>query len=116
MLLRVLEPEVMDSAAEALDYDAMDHAEVNRVFVTDFLGRHPDVRRVLDVGTGTAQIPLELSRVSPSAHVLGIDLAAHMLAIGRDNVRRAQLETRIELEYVDAKRMPFATGSFSAVI
>ena len=32
MLSRVLEPEVMDSPEEASDYDAMDHAEVNRLF------------------------------------------------------------------------------------
>ena len=38
MLTRILEPEVMDSAEEARDYDAMDHGTVNRVFVADFLG------------------------------------------------------------------------------
>ena len=32
MLQRILEPEVMDSAEEARDYDAMDHAAVNRTF------------------------------------------------------------------------------------
>ena len=34
---RILEPEVMDSAEEARDYDAMDHSEVNRRFVDDLL-------------------------------------------------------------------------------
>ena len=33
MLPRVLEPEVMDSAAEAVDYDQMDHSHVNQLFV-----------------------------------------------------------------------------------
>ncbi len=37
MLDRVLEPEVMDTVEEAVDYDAMDHAEVNRRFVDDLL-------------------------------------------------------------------------------
>src|SRR6478752_6217773 len=36
-LERVLEPEVMDSHEEAADYDAMDHREVNRVYVDDLL-------------------------------------------------------------------------------
>src|SRR5260221_76162 len=36
-LLRVLEPEIMDSATEAADYDAMDHADVNRRCVDDLL-------------------------------------------------------------------------------
>jgi ubiquinone/menaquinone biosynthesis C-methylase UbiE len=116
MLPRVLEPEVMDSAEEAEDYDAMDHAQVNRGFVADFLalwhGRGP----VLDVGTGTAQIPLELCRQAPSAEVVGVDLAEHMLRVGRENVRRAGLELRVRLERCDAKQLPFAAGSFAAVI
>ena len=37
MLQRVLETEAMDSLEEALDYNSMDHGEVNRVFVTDLL-------------------------------------------------------------------------------
>ena len=35
MLPRVLEPEVMDTAEEARDYDTMDHSEVNRRFVAE---------------------------------------------------------------------------------
>ena len=42
MLPRVLEPEVMDSPEEALDYDEMDHGEVNRQFV-DATMRRPKI-------------------------------------------------------------------------
>src|SRR5713226_7959132 len=105
MLPRVPEPEVMDSAEEARDYDAMDHAAVNRVFVADFLTRWHGRGPVLDVGAGTAQIPIELCRRDPSAEVTAIDLAEHMLQVGRDNVRRAGLENRIRLEREDAKKM-----------
>ena len=116
MLQRVLEPEVMDSAAEAHDYDAMDHSAVNRVFVADFLALKPDVGRVLDVGAGTAQIPLQLCQESLVAHVLAIDLAEHMLAVGRSNVQRAQLTKRVQLERIDAKQLPYPDAAFSAVI
>src|SRR5947209_19703589 len=116
MLSRILEPEVMNSAAEACDYDAMDHAAVNRLFVADLVavwdGRGP----VLDVGTGTAQIPLELCRRAAGVEVVGIDLAEHMLAVGRDNVRRAGLAGRVRLERCDAKHLPYEAGSFGAVI
>ena len=93
MLPRVLEPEVMDSPAEARDYDAMDHAGVNRLFAADFLaawGAGPGA--VLDVGTGTAQIPVELCRQAVRLRVTGVDLAEHMLRLGRDNVSRAGLD------------------------
>ncbi len=146
MLPRVLEPEVMDSPEEARDYDAMDHAEVNRVFVADFLRFWPGSGFVLDVGTGTAQIPIELCRqfdllrnpteieawdgfpepsVEPdgsgepshkvqqrpryrlAVRIVGVDLAEHMLALARENVRRAGLERRITLRRVDAKGLPW---------
>src|SRR5437588_12361114 len=103
MLPRVLEPEVMDSAEEACDYDAMDHTGVNRVFVADFLavwdGRNP----ILDVGTGTAQIPIELCRYHPRASVTAIDLAEEMLQVARVNVTRADLTDRILVQRQDAK-------------
>src|SRR5437870_1621127 len=113
MLPRVLEPEVMDSAKEARDYDAMDHAQVNRIFVADFLAFFATSDDfILDLGTGTAQIPLELCRRHPTARVLAIDLAEHMLKVARENVHRAGLDDRVRLEHLDAKRLPQPDGTF----
>ena len=118
---RVLEPEVMDSSDDAADYDAMDHGEVNRRFVADFLAARdaagiPAALGSLDLGTGTAQIPIELCRHDPRARVLAVDLAESMLAIGRANVARAGLQDRITLERVDAKGLPYPDRSFAAVM
>lgn len=116
MLTRILEVEAMDTVEEAHDYDTMDHQAVNRVFVMDFLavwdGRHP----VLDVGTGTAQIPIELCRQHSSVRVTALDLAEQMLRIGVSNVQQAGFAERIHLTRQDAKRLPYASGSFGAVI
>lgn len=116
MLPRVLEPEVMDTAEEARDYDAMDHSAVNRVFVADFLrvwnGRGP----ILDVGTGTALIPIEFCRQSQIGEVVAVDAAAHMLKLAEKNVRESGLENRITCVLVDAKRTTFADASFPAVM
>lgn len=116
MIPRVLEPEVMDSAEDAHDYDSMDHTEVNAVFVRDFLdawhGRGP----ILDVGTGTAQIPIETCRQSPLAEIVAVDAAAHMIALANENVRRAGLEKRIKCELVDAKELPYEDESWAAVM
>ncbi len=116
MLSRVLEPEVMDTAEEARDYDAMDHAAVNCVFVADFLAGWDGANPVLDIGAGTAQIPIELCQQSAAAQVVAVDLADHMLALGRVNVRRAGLEDRVRLERADAKQLPYTDGVFGAVI
>ncbi len=116
MLPRTLEPEVMDSAEEAHDYDTMDHSEVNRVFVADFLDFWKGTGPILDVGAGTAQIPIELCQQSETAEVVAIDLAEHMLRVGRDNVARAGFQKRIQLQLCDAKQMPFSDQFFSAII
>jgi ubiquinone/menaquinone biosynthesis C-methylase UbiE len=116
MLPRVLEPEVMDSAEEARDYNTIDHSQVNQAFVADFLAVWDGPGPILDVGTGTALIPIELCRQSPKAQVVAIDLAEHMLAVGRENVRKAGFADRIRLERQDAKHLPYATRFFAAVI
>ncbi len=121
---RVLEPEAMDTELEARDYDAMDHREVNRRFVADFQGAAadnplvgaPPAYEVLDLGTGTAQIPIELCRQDARARVVAVDLAAEMLRLARENVARSGLAGRIVLERTDAKRLPHADARFAAVI
>jgi ubiquinone/menaquinone biosynthesis C-methylase UbiE len=116
MLNRVLEPEVMDTEEEARDYDAMDHSAVNAKFVADLLAEGPLHGPLLDLGTGTAQIPIELCRRAPDAVVVAIDLADSMLALARRNVDAAGLAGRIELRKSDGKRLPFADDSFGALM
>ncbi|NQV28547.1 MAG: class I SAM-dependent methyltransferase [Rhodopirellula sp.] len=128
MLPRTLEPEVMDTAQEAADYDSMDHSSVNRLFVDDLLSAansagfserlasQSNWLRILDVGTGTAQIPIELCQRPVSVEVLAIDLAAEMLRLADRNVRGAGFQDRILLQHVDAKELPFDDGEFDWVI
>jgi ubiquinone/menaquinone biosynthesis C-methylase UbiE len=116
MLSRVLEPEVMDSPEEARDYDSMDHSEVNRRFAADFLAVWNCQNRILDVGTGTAQIPIELCRQSPTTRIAAIDLADHMLALARQNVERSGFADRIQIVKADAKSLPYGDGHFFGAV
>ncbi len=116
MLPRILEPEVMDSADDAREYDAMDHTTVNALFVSDLLSALKDwslqrpvaghaALNVLDLGTGTAQIPIELARRSPNVHVTAVDAAERMLEIARQNIAAANLAHRITPMLADAKHL-----------
>jgi demethylmenaquinone methyltransferase / 2-methoxy-6-polyprenyl-1,4-benzoquinol methylase len=69
---------------------------------------------VLDLATGTADLALELAATYPTAHVVGLDEAPRMLAIGAHKVERRGLGTRIELVRGDAAGLPFAGASFDA--
>ncbi len=128
MLTRRLEPEVMDTIEDARDYDSMDHSTVNRVFVDDLLtfanecgwqARLTDAQRplnVLDVGTGTALIPIELCRREVACRITAIDLAAEMLKLADINIARAGLTRRIQAEQIDAKKLPYGVAAFDVVI
>jgi ubiquinone/menaquinone biosynthesis C-methylase UbiE len=116
MLPRTLEPEVMDTVQEAQDYDSMDHSAVNAKFISDFLDVWNRRSPILDIGTGTAQIPIEFCRQSASGSILGIDAAESMLSIGRDNVAAAQFQDRIRLELQDAKKLSYPDRTFHAIM
>jgi ubiquinone/menaquinone biosynthesis C-methylase UbiE len=117
MIARVLEPEVMDTTEDATDYDSMDHSAVNRLFAADFISQLPDpAGPVLDVGTGTAQIPIQICRLHPTVCVHAIDLAEEMLKLARVNVAAAGLGDRISVGRVNGRQMPFPTGRFAAVV
>ena len=119
-LKRVLEPEVMDSSEEAEDYNAMDHSHVNQVFVQDLLAfveaHGKPLGDVLDLGTGTALIPIELCQREANCRVMAIDMAIHMLELARYNIEAAGLIERVQLAQVDAKQMSFSDGMFSTLM
>lgn len=117
ILPRVLEPEVMDTPDDANDYDQMDHSEVNRRFTSDFFSACPDpTGMVLDVGTGTAQIPIEMCRRHPSVTIHAVDLADEMLKVAAANVTAAGFTHRIKLEKGNGRQLPLPAAGFAAVV
>lgn len=116
MLDRQLEPEVMDDPLESQAYDAMDHDSVNRCFVEDFLRFEPSPADVLDLGTGTARIPIELCRQSDSCRIMASDAASSMLDIARMNLSEEGVEHRVQLHHGDAKSLGFDDDYFGSVI
>jgi len=126
-LNRILEPEVMDSEREAQEYNDMDHSVVNQRFVEelfrfardqDAVGADGeiDLGDVLDLGTGTALIPIELCRQDHECRVMAVDLAVSMLELARYNVEAGGMIERITLAQVDAKKMGYDRGAFDVVI
>lgn len=113
---RVLEPEVMDTWEDAIEYDSMDFTEVNMAFAKLAVELGPSTGDVLDVGTGTARIPILIWQMRPHWQLTAIDFSKNMLLVGGRNVEAAGLQQQIQLEWVDAKRMPYPDHHFDMVI
>jgi ubiquinone/menaquinone biosynthesis C-methylase UbiE len=111
---RVLEPEVMDTEQEAHAYDAMDHLEANRAFLTRLLELGVS-KQVLDIGTGPGLIPLMLCEAHPSCTVIGVDLSAQMLRLARRHLAATPHAARVEYQLGDAKNLDFPSNSFDVV-
>ena len=116
MLERILEPEYMDSASDAAEYDAMDFTDVNASFadaVTTIAGNDA---YILDLGTGTGRIPIMIAQRMPNVRIVAVDMASHMLTLGRQHVEQAGLTDRITLTRMDAKQLDCPTSHFDLVI
>lgn len=113
---RILEPEAMDTAEEARDYDAMDHSGPNANFIARLieLGAHGSM---LDIGTGPGHMPPVIAAQVPGSHVTGVDLAHEMLAVAerRRSALDPALAARIDYLPADAKHLDFADGRFDTV-
>ena len=72
-------------------------------------------RRILDVATGTGDFAIAAARLAPR-EVVGIDIAGEMLAVGRRKLAARGLSGVVTLRKGEAEGLPFADGSFDAVI
>ena len=129
-LQRKLEPEVMDTADDATEYNDMDHSKVNQQFVDElvsFLGTNEsfaarladdedELIDVLDVGTGTALIPTTLCDQHSAFRVMAVDMAVSMLDLAVYNVQASLSYDRIQLDQVDAKELGYEDGMFDMVM
>jgi ubiquinone/menaquinone biosynthesis C-methylase UbiE len=115
-LQRILEPEVMDTPEEARDYNEMDHAEVNRIFVDDLLACGEITGDVLDLGTGTALIPIALCERVDACCVMATDMSVSMLDLAVYNVAVSSAGQRIQLDQADAKQLRYKDDRFDVVM
>ena len=60
-------------------------------------------KRILDVATGTGDFAIEASRLDPE-RIVGIDISAGMLDIGREKMKKKNLSQKIEMIQADTFR------------
>ena len=72
---------------------------------------------ILDVATGTAQIPLTLASLeAPSRAMIGLDITPAMLLQGQANIEASGLNPKVKLVLASAMGMPFAESTVDVVV
>ncbi|MFY1709330.1 class I SAM-dependent methyltransferase [Tritonibacter scottomollicae] len=84
--------------------------DIGRRNAVDFINKRQG--HVLEVGVGTG---LSLPHYAPEVRVTGVDFSAEMLAKAQQKVKRLNLESRINLERMDARALTFADATFDTV-
>lgn len=72
-------------------------------------------RHILDVATGTADFAIAAMRLNPT-QIIGVDISERMLELGREKIRKRNLDATIALEIGEAEQLRFETGSLDVVI
>jgi len=70
---------------------------------------------ILDIATGTADLAIEALSLQPDK-IIGVDISAGMLEVGRQKLAKMGLTDRIELQLGDSERLTFADNTFDAVM
>lgn len=70
---------------------------------------------ILDIATGTADLAIEAARQIEAKHITGIDISNQMLKIGKEKIKRKNLEHLISLEYGDSENLPYPDNQFDAI-
>lgn len=72
--------------------------------------------RVLDIGSGTGILCMEIARTFKHLEVLGIDVSCDMLCIAEKSLREEGFKSRVKFIHADALNLPFSEKSFDAVV
>lgn len=106
------------SAPSAGIYDALASPMLDGFFTRvalDLVEGHP-AARVLEIGSGPGRLASRIAEMARDARVVGSDISPEMLARATSWAERSGVAGRVRFVLADASSLPFADGSFDAVV
>ena len=74
---------------------------------------HPEL--ILDVATGTGDVAIAAHKILNPDKIIGIDISEGMLELGREKIKKLNLENKIELITGDSETINYQNSSFDAI-
>ena len=71
-------------------------------------------KTVLDIATGTGDLAILMTATS-AEKIIGLDISAGMLDVGRKKIEAKKLSDKIEMILADSENMPFEDNTFDAI-
>ncbi len=73
---------------------------------------HP--KTILDIATGTGDLAILMTETN-AERIIGLDISAGMLEVGRKKIDDRKLSDKIEMILADSENMPFEDNTFDAI-
>lgn len=117
-LSRIVEPELMDTEDDALEYHAMDFSRADGEFAETALGLMRDAANVavVDFGTGTAKIPVLMGTRRKDLAILALDPAAEMLRVAVHHIAEHGLSNVVRTAKLDGRNTNLPAERFDFVM
>ena len=71
-------------------------------------------KTVLDIATGTGDLAILMTNTT-AEKIIGLDISAGMLDVGRNKIKAKKLSDKIEMILADSENMPFDDNTFDAI-
>ena len=88
---------------------------LDSVLLPNFIGIPKNTKRILDIGTGNAPIPLILS-TRTNAKIVGVEIQKESAELAKKSVEINGLEDQIEIINKDIKKTDFEAESFDIIV
>jgi len=69
---------------------------------------------ILDIATGTGDLAINLAETNAD-RIVGLDISSGMLEIGKEKIKRKNLDSKIEMVLGDSENLPFENNTFDAI-
>lgn len=69
---------------------------------------------ILDIATGTGDLAILMTKTS-AQKIIGLDISAGMLDVGRQKIDQQKLSSKIEMMQGDSEKIPFDNDTFDAI-
>lgn len=116
---RLLEPELMDNAAQVVAYANADFEAAHSTIVGHFRRVFPHIETlhtVLDLGCGPADIAIRFARMYPDCKIDAVDGAKAMLKQALQVIERESLEDQITVHLYRLPNCKLPSKSYDAIV